>query len=70
MSNWGFVNVPRISATGAQVGIGMYGTETSINTAKEIIIELVGYFLYQCFHSDSPSKEMNLLLLYPLKPFF
>ena len=64
------MNVPRINATEAQIGIEMYGTETSINTAKEMIIELVGYFLYHCFHSDSPSKEMNLLLLYPLKPFF
>ena len=35
------MNVLRINATGAQVGIEMYGTETSINTAKEIIIELV-----------------------------
>jgi hypothetical protein len=57
VSKWGFVNVPRINATGAQVGIEMYGTETSINTAKEMIIELVGYFLYHCSIQIPQAKE-------------
>jgi len=36
------VNVLRSNATEAQVGIEMYGSETSINTAQEMIINLIG----------------------------